>query len=132
MTDILRGSCLCDRVQYQLTMRPKALSHCHCTQCRKGHGSAFASYGSVPRSHLSVRGAEHLASFRSSATVARQFCSHCGSSLFWSNSAGEYADWVSIALGTLDSDFPASKQKHLHVASKAAWYEIHDAWPQRP
>ncbi|ROL80973.1 ribulose phosphate epimerase [Pseudomonas chlororaphis] len=133
MTDTFQGSCLCSAVKYQLLSRPKALSHCHCSQCRKSHGAAFASYGSVLRSDLRiVQGAGSLQSYRSSKSVLRQFCGQCGSSLFWSRDQGEYADWISIALGTLDTPFTADKQKHIQVAFKASWYEIQDNWPQEP
>ncbi|KAA5842428.1 GFA family protein [Pseudomonas chlororaphis] len=133
MTDTFQGCCLCGAVKYQLSSRPKALSHCHCSQCRKSHGAAFASYGSVLRSDLRiVQGAGSLQSYRSSETVLRQFCGQCGSSLFWSRDQGEYADWISIALGTLDTPFTADKQKHIQVAFKASWYEIQDNWPQEP
>ncbi|AMS17569.1 ribulose phosphate epimerase [Pseudomonas chlororaphis] len=133
MTDTFQGSCLCGAVKYQLLSRPKALSHCHCSQCRKSHGAAFASYGSVLRSDLCiVQGAGSLRSYRSSESVLRQFCGQCGSSLFWSRDQGEYADWISIALGTLDTPFTADKQKHIQVAFKASWYEIQDNWPQEP
>ncbi|RON86653.1 ribulose phosphate epimerase [Pseudomonas chlororaphis] len=133
MTDTFLGSCLCGAVEYQLLSRPKALSHCHCSQCRKSHGAAFASYGSVLRSDLRiVQGAGSLQSYRSSESVLRQFCGQCGSSLFWSRDQGEHADWISIALGTLDTPFTADKQKHIQVAFKASWYEIQDNWPQEP
>ncbi|AZE48629.1 Gfa-like protein [Pseudomonas chlororaphis] len=133
MTDTFQGSCLCGAVEYQLLSRPKALSHCHCSQCRKSHGAAFASYGSVLRSDLRiVQGAGSLRSYRSSESVLRQFCRQCGSSLFWSRDLGEYADWISIALGSLDTPFTADKQKHIQVAFKASWYEIQDNWPQEP
>ncbi|MFJ7312828.1 GFA family protein [Pseudomonas sp. NPDC098747] len=126
------GSCLCDAVKYQINSRPKALSHCHCSQCRKSHGAAFASYGSVPRADLELlQGAEDIKAYRSSESVLREFCSHCGSSLFWSRSQGEFADWISIALGTLDTPFTGDKQKHVEVASKAPWYDIQDDRPQR-
>lgn len=46
----------------------------------------------------------------------------CGSTLFWSRSQGEFADWISIALGTLDTPFLAKKQKHVHVDSAVLWY----------
>ncbi len=37
------------------------MTHCHCSQCRKVHGAAFASYGSVPRSDLRIlRGANSI------------------------------------------------------------------------
>ncbi|KAB0732908.1 GFA family protein, partial [Pseudomonas aeruginosa] len=107
------------------------LSHCHCGQCRKAHGAAFASYGSVPVADLHIdRGADLLAAFRSSPAVLRRFCSRCGSPLFWSRSEGEFADWVSVALGSLDTPFPAAKQKHVQVASMACWCRIADDWPR--
>ncbi|WCM53273.1 GFA family protein [Pseudomonas sp. WJP1] len=131
MTGTLQGSCLCRTVRYELKSPPKALSHCHCSQCRKGHGAAFASYASVPRADLHlIEGAGQIAAYRSSESVLRQFCSQCGSSLFWSKSQGQYADWISIALGTLDTPFTPGKQRHIEVASKAPWYEIQDRWPQ--
>ena len=117
-----QGSCLCAAISYLLLTTPKAVSHCHCSQCRKGHGAAFASYGSVPRSMLRIlRGATSIKTYASSPTVVREFCVECGSTLFWSRSEGEFADWVSIALGTLDTPFLPKKQKHLHVDSAAPW-----------
>ncbi|WP_155295986.1 GFA family protein [Pseudomonas gelidaquae] len=55
-------------------------------------------------------------------THTRQFCSRCGSSLFWSDANGLYRGWVSIALGTLDTPFVARNQAHSCLESKAAWF----------
>ncbi|HAL66088.1 MAG TPA: GFA family protein, partial [Pseudomonas sp.] len=83
MSSTYQGSCLCAAIGYELLALPKAVSHCHCSQCRKGHGAAYASYGSVPREALRMlRGADQLAAYASSPTVLRQFCAACGSSLF--------------------------------------------------
>nr|WP_319528697.1 GFA family protein [Pseudomonas laurentiana] len=131
MTHIFSGSCLCGAVAYRVSSRPKAVSHCHCSQCRKAHGAAFASYGSVPRSDLHIiKGRESLNTYQSSATVARQFCCQCGSSLFWSTSEGDFSGWISIALGCLDTPFTPGHQKHLHLGAKATWYEIQDHCPE--
>lgn len=118
-----RGSCLCGAVSYRLHARIRAVTHCHCSQCRKSHGAAFASYGSVERSAFEYTGGRQLAShYPSSPGVTRTFCSRCGSSLFWTNSGGDFADWVSIALGTLDSHFEPSRHTHLHLDNTASWY----------
>ena len=123
MTDVYQGSCLCAAVRYELLAAPKAVSHCHCGQCRKGHGAAFASYASVPRSALQILGgADKITAYASSATVVREFCSQCGSTLFWSRTEGEFADWISIALGTLDTPFVTQKQKHVYCDSVVHWY----------
>lgn len=124
MPEAYQGSCLCAEVGYELLVPPKAVSHCHCSQCRKAHGAAFASYGSVPRSALRIlRGANNLKTYASSQTVLREFCAECGSTLFWSRCEGEFADWISVALGTLDTPFLPHKQKHVHVDSAALWYK---------
>lgn len=121
------GSCLCSAVRYRLHHAIKAVSHCHCGQCRKAHGAAFASYGSVPRAVLEwLSGQDQLRAYRSSPTVLREFCGVCGSSLFWSNSAGDYPDWVSVALGTLDSELVAARQQHIYTDTKVCWLDIAD------
>ena len=100
MTEVYQGSCLCAAVRYELLDEPKAVSHCHCSQCRKGHGAAFASYGSVPCSAFSLLScAEDHKAYRSSESVLREFCRHCGSTLFWKCSQGEAAGWLCVALG---------------------------------
>jgi len=123
MTEVHQVSCLCTEVCYELLLPPKAVSHCHCGQCRKSHGAAFASYGSVPRSALRIlRGAASLKSYASSQAVRREFCTECGSTLFWSRCEGELFDWISVALGTLDTPFEPQKQRHVHVDSPILWY----------
>jgi hypothetical protein len=125
MDELHRGSCLCGAVAYHVSGALKAVTHCHCSQCRKGHAAAFASYASAPRSALSIdKGAHVLKTFHSSEGVARQFCSECGSSLFWCNTKGDFSDWISVAIGTLDTPFLIKKQKHVHVESKASWHDI--------
>src|SRR5262245_48028906 len=96
-----KGSCLCGVVRYEVNGPLRHITHCHCSMCRKQHGAAFATYAPVRRERFRiVTGADAIARFPSSSTVSREFCSRCGSSLFWSTS--ERPDVVSIALGTLD------------------------------
>lgn len=131
MDEFYQGSCLCGAVTYEVSAPLKAVAHCHCAKCRKAHGAAFATYASAPRSAVSVASrVDALRRFQSSAGVTRQFCSICGTSLFWSDANGEFADWISIAVGTLDTPFDALKQRHTCVSEKAPWFEIEDRWPQ--
>jgi hypothetical protein len=131
MDALHQGSCLCGAVKYRVAAELKAVTHCHCSQCRKSHGAAFATYASAPRSAITIiAGLETLKTYHSSEGVARQFCGDCGASLFWSDSKGEYSDWMSVAIGTLDTPFLSEKQKHVCVASKAPWYAIEDRWPR--
>ncbi|WP_066270109.1 GFA family protein [Hydrogenophaga palleronii] len=124
MTAVLhRGSCLCGGVRYELTADIQAVTHCHCSQCRKAHAAAFGSYGSVRRpNHVFTQGVDLLRHYRSSAHVTRSFCSVCGSAMAWQQSEGAYTDWVSIPLGTLDTPLVPRKQRHVHTDTRAPWH----------
>ncbi|WP_229726189.1 GFA family protein [Oxalicibacterium faecigallinarum] len=121
--DCLQGSCLCGAVTYQISSRPKAVTHCHCTMCQKQHGAAFATYASVPKPDFRyLSGEDRLTSFRSSNRVTRKFCSVCGANIEWHGSS-DYPDWVSFTLATLDMPFTSYKAKHVHLASKVCWLD---------
>ncbi|WP_442961679.1 GFA family protein [Pseudoalteromonas sp. SMS1] len=120
---MIKGSCLCAAIEFTLLSQPKAITACHCRMCQKQHGAAFAVYGSVLITQLSInKGAQLLVSYNSSGTVQRQFCQKCGSSLFWSGSE-HYSDWVSVALTALDEPYEVKKVKHIHRESRVCWLE---------
>ncbi|QEU01880.1 hypothetical protein FOB65_00070 (plasmid) [Pseudomonas oryzihabitans] len=60
--------------------------------------------------HL-IQGTDRITSYSFSELVLRQHCGQCGSPLFWSRSRGRYADWISIAFGTMDTSFTSEKQR---------------------
>jgi len=73
--------------------------------CQKQHGAAFATYASLPKSNLVyVSGKQLLASYNSSNSVNRKFCSQCGSNISWEDSA-KYPGRISVALSTLDTPY---------------------------
>ena len=126
---MLRGSCLCGSVRYEIRGPVGRVSHCHCSMCRKAHGAAFATYGRVERSDFAlVSGADDIASYRSSAGVTRTFCRRCGSNLQFISE--KRPDTLSLALGTLDDDPGVKGSLHIFVASKAPWFHIEDDLPQ--
>ena len=116
------GSCLCGAIRYAVLADIKAVSHCHCSMCRKAHGAAFASYGAVPLEHFSITsGAARLCSYQSSPDVTRRFCALCGSTLTWQQTSGGLSDWICLALGTLDTAFRPARQRHVHADSAVPW-----------
>ena len=126
---VLHGSCLCQAVRYEISGSIGDASHCHCSQCRKGHGAAFASYGTVRAAEFRfTRGAEAVASYQASPDATRTFCRLCGSNLQWC--ARAHPERLSVALGTLDDDPRLGVARHIFVASKAPWSVIGDGLPQ--
>ena len=45
-----RGSCLCGEVAYEVEGALEHTHHCHCTYCRKSHGTPFAK----PEPHRTI------------------------------------------------------------------------------
>jgi len=120
------GSCLCGAVTYRLLSKPESMSHCHCSICRKIHGTAFATY--VQTSGVEwLSGEECIARYQSSENFERCFCNLCGSVLPESID-GE--DYMFVAAGGLDGDVGVKPQKHIFATSCASWYEISDELPQ--
>ena len=127
--NLLAGSCLCGAVAFEVTAPPRAMGHCHCSMCRRQHGTAFGTYVEVPRASFRyTRGAEQVATYRSSPGVARRFCGQCGTKLVFDMDA--YPRSLSVAAGAFDSPLPLVPQYHIFVASKAPWHDIHDALPR--
>lgn len=125
---MLRGSCLCVAVRYEITADPLHMYYCHCVTCQKATGTAFATNILVPADAFAVvAGRDRLGAFESSPDKRRYFCASCGSPIY---SHGAGPGFVSVRCGTLDGDPAARPSLHYYVASKAAWDAIGDELPQ--
>ena len=121
---MVRGSCLCGDVTFEVDGPFAGMTHCHCSMCRKSHGSAFATFTRVAGENFRWRSGENqIVSYASSAGGARQFCSRCGSVVPFvlDDRAAAF-----VPAGNLDTDPEVRPQAHIFVGSKAPWYEISD------
>ena len=123
-----RGSCLCGSVGYEIQVESIQASHCHCSMCRKAHGAAYATWGSVPSEDFRwTQGEDLVSANQSSQGLSRYFCSRCGSQL---GGANKTVDSFGFTVGTLEDDAPVEIVNHIFVGSKAPWHEISDGLPQ--
>jgi len=131
VSESLSGSCLCGAVRYRIHGPLGRMGHCHCSMCRKIHGSAFGTYASVARRDFEIlAGAEKIRRYASSPAITRTFCERCGAIL---QHLSERDDThFELAVGTLDDDPGVRPSHHIWVGSKAPWYEISDDLPQHP
>ena len=53
---MLKGSCLCGKVRYQVSGPLGPMIYCHCSQCRKASGSTFTTNASVAVAITGVAG----------------------------------------------------------------------------
>lgn len=128
---MIRGSCLCGQVKYELRGQPQVMYYCHCSMCRKATGSSFATNMLVREEDFVVTaGSSLIKAFQSSPGENRHFCSECGSPIYSKAQAREGT--ISVRCGTLDDDPGLRPSEHLYVASKATWFELHDRLLQHP
>ena len=123
------GSCLCGAVTLEVEGKLGSAEACHCTQCRKWTGHILSST-EVPRSALTVHGAEHVTWYPSSEKVRRGFCAKCGASLFFDPTDKDKHDWIGISMGAFDTPTGTKLALHIFVAEKGDYYEINDGLPQ--
>jgi hypothetical protein len=48
------GGCQCGAIRYEITGPPAAVYACHCTECQKQSGSAFAMAAVIPQEHFCI------------------------------------------------------------------------------
>ena len=123
------GSCLCGGIQFSINAELAPIQICHCSQCRKAQGGAFATNTPVETSDFEVKsGTDLLTEYESSPGKRRFFCRQCGSPIY--SSRDSLANVIRIRAGLLDE--PLKKVKpafHAYTSSKCSWWEINDDLP---
>ena len=120
----IKGGCLCGAVRYSAGGEPKFVGVCHCTDCQKFTGTAFATVLGVPTSALQVQGP--VTTFTNSAesgkAMHRKFCSKCGSSLM--DEADAMPGMAMIAAGTLDDPSWVKPTMEIYCDSAQPWVHL--------
>ncbi|USD33779.1 MULTISPECIES: GFA family protein [Vibrio] len=124
----LVGSCLCRKIQIEVSDEFEYMGNCHCSECRKFTGSDYSSVGGLSSDKFGFKSGEEFVSvFKKSAETELAFCSCCGSSLFSRKlKTGKY----NIRLGILDNEPTHKPSFHIFTGSKAPWNEITDGLKQ--
>lgn len=125
---MVEGSCVCGTVRYAVDGPFNSMMSCHCSMCRKQHGSAFATYVSAPLDSFRwISGEDAILKYQSSAQGVRSCCGVCGSPVPMTLPSYSLA---LLPAGPLEGDLGIQPQAHVFVGSKAPWYTITDDLPQ--
>ena len=123
----LEGRCVCGAVHWSYDAPLTTMLHCHCSMCRKHHGTLFATFVAGPLSTFHWRsGTEKISTWRSSEKFRRAFCSVCGSKV---PVVAQDAKTVFMPAGSLEGELGIRPQMHQFVGSKPAWHILKDALP---
>jgi hypothetical protein len=128
------GGCACGKVRYRLKAEPINVNCCHCHDCQRQTGSAFAINILIEAENVEMLGGTpEPVEYDSGSGMGQQNfrCPHCQVSV-WSiyNAAGDGARFVRA--GTLDDAGQVSPNAHIFTASKLAWLALPDGVPQFP
>ena len=123
----LEGGCACGKIRYRLTNAPMIVHACHCRDCQKLSGSAFALNLWIERKFVEVTGPAPV-TFRvppgSSGKPHDVYaCATCGTHL-WNKYHAAPGDTVLLCVGTLDDPSAVEPPVHIFTRSKAPWLEL--------
>lgn len=125
MPDTLTGGCSCGSVRYRLTSRPMFVHCCHCLDCQKQTGGAFALNALIESSRVELLGSEPRA-FSMPTDSGRPHdifrCERCGVAV-WSDYGRR--GWLHfVRASTLDEPHAIVPDVHIYTRSRVPWVRI--------
>jgi hypothetical protein len=124
----IQGKCLCGAVHWSYDAPFSTMLHCHCSVCRKHHGTLFATSVIGPLAGFHWRGGtEKIGTWQSSPREQRSFCAVCGSKV---PRVEHDTQRVFMPAGGLEGELGLRPQLHLFVGSKPAWHMLTDTLPR--
>ena len=130
---MIRGSCLCGGVKFEISRAVGPFELCHCGRCRKANGSAFVAGLGVRRADFRlVQGGDLIETFEapqreSPPPYRTHFYRRCGSPV--PDSSGD-TPWLEVPAGLFDDDPQLRPDKHIFVDVKSPWFQIMGDLPQ--
>jgi hypothetical protein len=120
------GTCLCGDIAWEVDGDFTMLVNCHCSICRKVHGSACATFVATPADAFRwTSGEDKISYYASSDKGKRPFCPRCGSEV-----ASMMGDAAFMPAGNMDGHIDRPLDSHIFVDDKACWFDITDDAPQ--
>jgi len=137
------GSCCCRAVRYRLLAEPMFVHCCHCTDCQRHTGSAFAINALIETSRIELlAGAPEPVSMPTESGRPHDIyrCPTCKVAV-WSD-YGRRPALRFVRVSTLDDQHAIQPDVHIYVRSRVPWvrlpegartfeafYKIEEEWP---
>ncbi|WP_231098163.1 GFA family protein [Pseudoalteromonas luteoviolacea] len=127
---MVKGSCNCNAVQFEISLPITDIYVCHCSICRKASGGNGVSVAVVNNQHFAwLTGTDKIKTWhKPNHDWVCSFCTQCGSNLPGKND--DQRMYVPVGLIANDDLAGAKVVQHMWVSSKACWEEIGDEGQQ--
>lgn len=123
------ASCRCGQLRATVSGEPVRVSACHCLDCKKRSGSAFAVQARWPAEQVTIEGVSNV--FVNVADSGNQitfhFCPECGSDVHYEIDGkhdDKFNDLVAIPVGAFDDPYSLSPKFSVWEERKCDWVEI--------
>jgi hypothetical protein len=130
MADGLQGGCACGAVRYRIRSAPMFVHCCHCRDCQRQTGSAFAINALIETDRIELLSGEptpFAMPTDSGRPHAVYRCPACGTAV-WSEYGGAKALRF-VRVGTLDDPSALPPDVHIYVRSKLPWITLPEGVP---
>jgi hypothetical protein len=124
MTPVREASCQCGQLRVRAQGEPVRVSVCHCLDCQKRSGSAFAFQARFPAERVAIEGEarEWTRAGDESGGAVFSFCPQCGSTVYYRGLADP--EMIAVAVGAFgEPDFPPPHYS-VYETRKHAWLTI--------
>lgn len=130
MPGTITGGCACGAIRYTCSSPPLAMLSCHCRDCQRASGAAFASGIVVHVADTVVTGepATYVVTGDSGGATTRSFCGTCGSPLF--TRGGLVPHLMSIRFASLDDASAFKPAVDIWTASAPPWVVMDPGIPK--
>ena len=119
------ASCRCGQLKVSVTGEPIRMSVCHCLNCQKRSGSAFAAQARWPAEQVTIEGRsgsfELVGDGGNKATF--YFCPQCGSDVYYDNN-DRIDGQIAVPLGAFDDPYFLTPNYSIFESRKHPWVEI--------
>ena len=120
------GGCACGKVRYHTIGQPVKTGLCHCRYCQLRTGTAFGISVYFKKENLKIESGDlkkYSFTTENGNTFETNFCTNCGTSLFWTLS--HMKDLMGAAGGTYDPpSFWFNIEREIFKRSKAEFVSI--------
>lgn len=101
MSELFKGSCLCNSVQYTIESDVATTANCHCNTCKKSTGAAFQTVTVAKNKNFKIKSGEgNIKTFEISNNAVKHFCGACGTPIY--NTHQGFPGFNMVFIGSLD------------------------------
>ncbi|WP_114953265.1 GFA family protein [Sphingosinicella terrae] len=125
------GRCACGEIRYRMTSAPLFVHACHCTECQRLSGSAFALNALIETDRLELLTGDTEADPVAGTSGKPQTihrCPHCRVAL-WSHYPGAGQAAAFVRVGTLDEPARLPPDIAIFTSSRLPWLPLPEGIP---